>query len=83
MLFNHHFFCIGVVIKYQLSLAKIGDFSEKKGMGISPDPLGGGAYNLQSIGAIPERRVCKDETTLLLQKKCYNYFQAVATVYIC
>jgi len=26
-------------------------------MGISPDPLGRGAYNLQSISATPERRV--------------------------
>jgi len=33
-----------VVIKHQLSLAKVGDFSGKKGMGISPDTLGGGAY---------------------------------------
>ena len=31
---------------HQLALAKVGDFSEKKGMGISPDPLEGGAYNL-------------------------------------
>jgi len=43
-----------VVIKHQLSLAKVGDFSDKKGMGISPDPLGGGTYNLQSISATPE-----------------------------
>jgi len=32
-------------------------------MGISPDPLGGSAYNLQSISATPERRVGEDETT--------------------
>jgi len=35
-----------VSIKHQLSLAKIGDFSEKNGMGISPDPLRGALYNL-------------------------------------
>ena len=34
-----------VVIKHQLSLARVGDFSDKNSMGISPDPLGG-AYNL-------------------------------------
>jgi len=41
-------------------------------MDISPDHLGGGAYNLQSLSAIPERRVCKDETDiwLLLTCKC-------------
>jgi len=51
-----------VVIKHQLSLAKVGNFLEKKGMGISPNPLGGGAYNLQSISTTPERRFCKDKT---------------------
>ena len=35
-----------VSIKHQLSLARVGDFSDKNGMGISPDPFGGGAYNL-------------------------------------
>ena len=27
--------------KHQLTLAKVGDFPEKKGIGISPDPFGG------------------------------------------
>ena len=35
-----------VVIKHQLSLVRGGDFLDKNGMGISPDPFGGGAYNL-------------------------------------
>jgi len=33
MLFNHHFFVSCVVVKHQLSLAKVGNFSE---MSISP-----------------------------------------------
>jgi len=32
MLFNRHFFISCVVNKHQLSLAKVGDFSEKNGM---------------------------------------------------
>jgi len=51
-----------VVIKQQLSLVKVGDFSDKKGMG---DPLRGGAYNLQSISATLEKRVCEDENMLI------------------
>jgi len=34
------------VIKHQSSLAKVGDFWDKKGIGISPDPFGGSAYSL-------------------------------------
>jgi len=55
-----------VVIKHKLSLTKVGDFSGKKGIGISPDPLGGGVYSLQSISATP-REVCKDKTNLVEQ----------------
>jgi len=29
-------------------VAKVGDFSEEKGMGILPDPFEGGTYNLLS-----------------------------------
>ena len=48
-------------IKHQLALDKVDDFSKKKGIGISPDPLEGGAYNLLWISTTPERRVCEDE----------------------
>jgi len=48
MLFNRHYFASSVVIKHQLSLTKVGDFLEKDGMGILPDPLGGGTYNLSA-----------------------------------
>jgi len=49
-----------VVIKHQLSLAKSRRFLGQKSMGISLDPLlplGGGAYNLQSISATPVWRM--------------------------
>jgi len=39
-----------VTIQHQLSLTKISDFSEKKGMGISPDPFRGGIYNFRVKG---------------------------------
>jgi len=64
-----------VVIKHQLSLAKVGDFSEKKGMSISPDPLRGGAYNLQSISDTPEEKGLEDETydeTMVNYQRHYN-----------
>ena len=35
-----------VVNKHESSLARVGYFLNKNGMGISPDPFGGGAYNL-------------------------------------
>ena len=44
-------------INHQLTIARFGDSLDKKGIGITPDPFGGGAYNLQSISATPEKRV--------------------------
>ena len=33
-------------IKYQSTIARFGDSLDKKGIGITPDPFGVGAYNL-------------------------------------
>ena len=44
-------------INDQLTIARFGDSLDKKGIGITPDPFGEDAYNLQSIGAPPEKRV--------------------------
>ena len=35
-----------IAIKYQSTIARFGDSWDKKGIGITPDPFGGGAYNL-------------------------------------
>ena len=35
-----------VPIKHQSTIAKIWRFLGQKGVGITPDPFGGGAYNL-------------------------------------
>ena len=40
-----------VGIKHQSTIARSGDSWDKIGIGITPDPFGGGAYNLQSISA--------------------------------
>ena len=44
-------------IKHQSTIARSGDFWDKIGMGITPDPFGGGAYNLQSISVTPKKVV--------------------------
>ena len=33
-------------IKHQSTIARFGDSLDKKGIGITPDPFGAGAYNL-------------------------------------
>ena len=40
-----------VAIKHQSTIARFGDSWDKTGIGITPDPFGKGAYNLQSISA--------------------------------
>ena len=40
-----------VAIKHQSTIARFGDSWDKIGIGITPDPFGRGAYNLQSISA--------------------------------
>ena len=35
-----------VAIKHQSTIARLSDFWDKKGIDITPDPFGGGAYNL-------------------------------------
>ena len=40
-----------VAIEHQLAIAKFGDSWDKIGIGITPDPFGRGAYNLQSMSA--------------------------------
>ena len=35
-----------VAIKYQSTIARFGNSWDKKGIGITPDPFKGGAYNL-------------------------------------
>ena len=40
------------VIKHQSTIARFGDSLDKKGIDITPDPFGAGAYNLQSINTL-------------------------------
>ena len=42
---------------YQLTIARFGDSWDKIGIGITPDPFGRGAYNLQSISATRKKVV--------------------------
>ena len=46
-----------VAIKHQSAIAKFGDSWDKTGIGITPDPFGRGAYNLQSISATRKKVV--------------------------
>jgi len=39
-------------IKHQSTIARFADSWDKKGIGITPDPFGAGAYNLQLISAL-------------------------------
>ena len=46
-----------VAIKHQSTIARFGDSWDKTGIGITPDPFGRGAYNLQSISATRKKVV--------------------------
>ena len=46
-----------VAIKHQSTITRFGDSWDKKGIGITPDPFGGGAYNLQLISTTPKKVV--------------------------
>jgi len=56
---NFQLFCS---IKYQLSLAKSWRFLGKKGMGISPDPLGGGCLYSPINKRHPEEKGLQGKT---------------------
>ena len=51
-------------IKRQSTIMRFGDSLDKKGIGTTPDPLGVGAYNLQSISALRSKGL-GDETIVM------------------
>ena len=56
-----------VAIKHQSTIARFGDSWDKTGIGITPDPFGRGAYNLQSISAT-RKKVAGSRDYLFLAK---------------
>ena len=68
-------------IKHQSTITRFGDYLDKKGIGITPDPFRVGTYNLQLISALRPKGL-GDETTLNVETQTKGAHSYIYPAYI-